>query len=327
MVQRKGDVLNDFLGNATGSLDSIAADVRLVREELGKCVVGMHGEIDLLLAALLARRHVLLEGVPGLGKTLLVKSLAIALGCSFKRIQFTPDMLPADILGGHVYSPRTGEFSLRRGPVFTNILLADEINRAPAKTQSALLEVMQERQVTLEGETIALAPPFIVFATQNPLEHEGVYPLPQAQLDRFAMRVIVQHPSREHEIEILRMHKGSTVPPAAVLDGSRVLAVQETVERVTASDSIMSLIVEIVGATRRHELLALPGSPRMSLDLLHLGRARALLLGRDHVLPDDLKALFPQVANHRLALKPQAQLQGKAVEAVIDEVLRSSPLA
>jgi MoxR-like ATPase len=305
----------------------VANLLRDVRAEVAGCVIGLKRELDLLLAAMLARRHVLLEGVPGLGKTLLAKSLAASLGCEFKRIQFTPDMLPADILGGHVYSPRTGEFSLRRGPIFTNILLADEINRAPAKTQSALLEVMQERQVTLEGETIALSPPFLVLATQNPLEHEGVYPLPQAQLDRFAMRVILRHPPRDEELDILRLHRASVQRARPVLDVQRVLAAQSAVEQVTVSDDVLAIIVDLVGATRRHELIALPGSPRMCLDLLHLGRARALLEGRTHVLPDDLKALFFETANHRLALKSQALLQGKTVESVIHEVVQSTQLA
>jgi len=282
--------------------------------------------VDLLLCAVLAGRHVLLEGVPGIGKTLLVKTVARAMGCTFRRIQFTPDLLPGDILGGYVYDQRDGSFTLRRGPVFTHVVLADEINRAPAKSQSALLEVMQERQVTIEGETMSLDPPFLVFATQNPVEHEGVYPLPQAQLDRFALRLLLGYPGPEDERRILDLERGEGGEPAAVTDVAGVLRGQRALGEVRVSDEILDLLVSLAQAVRGHDGVLLGASPRLGLDLLHLTRAHALLQGRRYVIPDDVKALYFAAANHRVQLSPRAAIGGLTVGRVIDAALDATRL-
>ncbi len=297
-----------------------------VREQVEKRIFGLESVLDLTLAAVVAGRHVLLEGVPGLGKTLLLKSLSIALGCDFKRIQFTPDLLPADILGGYVYDSRDASFSLRKGPIFANVILADEINRAPAKTQSALLEVMQERQVTIEGETFKAPEPFLVFATQNPVEHEGVYPLPQAQLDRFGMRILLSHPKPEVEKRILAAYRKPLPETSPVAKPAEILAMQARAAEVRVSDEMLDLIVALANQTRTHEGVSLGASPRVGVDLVFLSRARALLDGRGHVLPDDIKALFLHVANHRLVLTPQAQIRGVHPGQVIDEALRATRL-
>lgn len=296
------------------------------KREISRRIIGMDREIELLLCAVLAGRHVLVEGVPGLGKTMLVKSLAATLGCTFKRIQFTPDLLPADILGGHVYNPKDGTFTLRLGPIFANVILGDEINRAPAKTQSAFLEVMQEHQVTIEGETVPVPQPFFVFATQNPLEHEGVYPLPQAQLDRFAIRLLVKYPSAADEQKILSAHRQELAEPQPVLDSGRIMQFQESVKHVTVSNEILTLMVSLSNFTRTRPGVTLGASPRVGLDLLHLSRARAALHDRAYVIPDDIKALFLDVANHRIALSPQAEIGGLTPEKVIDEALRHTRL-
>jgi len=304
----------------------VRARITQVKERIGAAVVGMDREIELLLCAVLAERHVLVEGVPGLGKTHLVKTLARVLGCDFRRIQFTPDLLPADILGGHVYRAHDGTFTLRKGPIFTNVVLADEINRAPAKTQSALLEVMQERQATIEGETLKLPRPFFVFATQNPLEHEGVYPLPQAQLDRFAMRLLVSHPSAEAEHRILAAHRKDLTEPAPVLDAATIAGLQGALESVVASDEVLQLIVRLGEATRKHEGVALGASPRVGIDLMRLARARAVLHQRGHITPDDVKALYLDVVNHRISLMPRAEFGGLTVAEVVRDAMRSTQL-
>jgi MoxR-like ATPase len=246
------------------------------------------------------------------------------MGCGFRRIQFTPDLLPADILGGYVYDGRDGSFSLRKGPIFANVILADEINRAPAKTQSALLEVMQERQVTIEGETHEVPRPFLVFATQNPLEHEGVYPLPQAQLDRFGMRILLDHPEPRAEERILAACREPDPETTAVWEPADVTALERAAAGVTVSDRIVTLLVKLANITRAHEGVALGASPRVGVDLVHLSRARALLAGRGHVLPDDVKALFSPAVNHRLLLTPQAEIGGNTVHDVIRETIETT---
>jgi MoxR-like ATPase len=255
-----------------------------------------------------------------------MKTLSAAMGCEFRRIQFTPDLLPADILGGYVYDSRDGSFSLRKGPIFANVILADEINRAPAKTQSALLEVMQERQVTIEGETHEVPKPFIVFATQNPLEHEGVYPLPQAQLDRFGMRILLDYPGAMTEQRILGAYREPIPETKAVWDPETVLTLAAEAERVTVSDRILEHLVDLAQRTRDHEGVALGASPRVGVDVLHMARARALLDGRDHVLPDDVKALFPHAVNHRLLLTPQAEIGGLTPSEVIRNAIDETRL-
>ena len=299
---------------------------RRVREELARHVVGLADEIDLLLCAVLAGRHVLVEGVPGIGKTLLVRSLAEALGCSFRRIQFLPDLMPADILGGYVYDGRDGSFSLRRGPIFAHVVLADEVNRAPARTQAALLEVMQERQVTIEGEAFPLEQPFFVLATQNPAEHEGVYPLPQAQLDRFGLRLLLGYPDRQTEQRILAAHRDGLAEARPAVDRDALLACQHSLSATVVSDAILTLLVDLADRIRRTEGVVLGASPRLGIDVLQMARARALLQGRAHVLPDDIKALYRHAANHRVQLSPHAEVRGLTAGQVIDDALQSTEL-
>ncbi len=305
----------------------LAGDVaQRLTSRISERVIGMQTEIELLVCAILADRHVLVEGVPGVGKTHLVSTLAMALGCTFNRIQFTPDLLPADILGGNMFDQRDSIFRLHRGPIFANVILADEINRAPAKTQSALLEVMQERQVTIDGDTLKLELPFFVFATQNPIEHEGVYPLPQAQLDRFAMRLVPGYPDEAVEQQLLAAHRSvlPTVEPAVTLDD--LIGAQQAVQHITISDEILALIVRLCGSTRTSKHVILGASPRMGLDLLHLSRAHALQHGRAHVLPDDIKSLIHHVANHRILLTPQAEIAGVTPEQILNETIQSTIL-
>jgi len=300
-----------------------------VLAEVGKVIVGKRNVLEKLLVALLARGHVLIEDYPGLAKTLMAKALAQALGLEFKRVQFTPDLLPADITGSYVFNQRTGSFELRRGPVFTNILLADEINRAPPKTQSALLEAMQERQVTLDGVTYKLEEPFFVIATQNPIEFEGVYPLPEAQLDRFAMRLRVGYPSEEEEVEILRRRiaRGSDeVRVEVVASRDDVLSMQRAVEKVHVDEDVLRYIVAVARATRRHPRVEVGVSPRGAETLMKLSRALAALRGRDYVIPDDVKELAADALAHRLVLRAEQWVRGVEPESVIADVLSSIPV-
>jgi MoxR-like ATPase len=300
-----------------------------VLAEVGKVVVGKRGVVEKLLVALLARGHVLIEDYPGLAKTLMAKTLAQALGLEFKRVQFTPDLLPADITGSYVFNQRTGSFELRRGPVFTNILLADEINRAPPKTQSALLEAMQERQVTLDGVTYKLEEPFFVIATQNPIEFEGVYPLPEAQLDRFAMRLRVGYPSEEEEVEILRRRiaRASDEIRIEVAAGrDDVLSMQRAVEKVHVDEGVLRYIVAVVRATRQHPRVEVGVSPRGAETLMKLSRALAALRGRDYVIPDDVKELAADALAHRLVLKAEQWVRGVEPESVIADAVSAVPV-
>jgi MoxR-like ATPase len=297
---------------------------RLLRE-VGRVVIGREREVRLLLTCFLARGHVLLEGVPGTSKTLLAKAFARALGLSFKRVQFTPDMLPLDIIGGFIFNVKTREFEFRRGPVFTNILLADEINRAPPKVQSALLEAMQELQVTVEGYTERLPSPFLVIATQNPVEFEGVYPLPEGELDRFMMKVVVEYPEPRVESEILRRNLeelnleevGRVVPPEGLQELFRI------VDSVHVSDDILDYLARLARETRMDSRLSLGVSPRGVVHLALAARANAALEGRGYVTPDDVKAVAPYVLTHRIRLDRAAQLKGLAPSplTVINEVL------
>lgn len=300
-----------------------------VLDEVGKVIVGKRSVVEKLLIALLARGHVLIEDYPGLAKTLMAKTLAQTLGLQFKRVQFTPDLLPADITGTYIFNQRSGEFELRRGPLFTNILLADEINRAPPKTQSALLEAMQERQVTLDGTTYRLEEPFLVIATQNPIEFEGVYPLPEAQMDRFAMRVKVGYPGEAEEVEILkrRISRGSDEAKVEVVAGrNEVLEMQRAVEKVHVDDDVLKYIVSIARATRQHPRVEVGVSPRGAEALMKLARARAALMGRDYVIPDDVKGLAVDALAHRLVLKAEQWVKGVSPESVVEDVLASVPV-
>ncbi len=290
-----------------------------LRGELSKVVVGKEDVIEKIFICLLSNGHVLLEGVPGIAKTHIAKNFSAALGCKFKRIQFTPDLLPMDIIGSNVYLQRSGEFVFREGPIFANVVLADEVNRSPPKTQSALLECMQERQVTVEGRTYPLPSPFIVLATQNPIELEGTYPLPEAQVDRFLMKVLVDYPSKEEELKILEMKEGEKTVKA-VTSAREIVRLSREVERVYVDPSIRGYITEIVVRTRKSPDLLLGASPRASIALQLTAKVHAALRGRDFVIPDDVKAMLVPVLNHRLILKPEAELEGKTVLDVIRSI-------
>ena len=308
--------------------DDLAARVSAVRDEVSKAFIGQADVLDQILVALLAGGHVLVEGVPGLGKTLLVRALARALGCDFARVQFTPDLMPSDVSGHAVYDPKTEGFVVRRGPVFTNLLLADEINRAPAKTQSALLEVMQERQVTIEGSSFALAPPFMALATQNPVEQEGTYPLPEAQLDRFLLKVLIDYPSQADEARmVIAVSQGRTAADfdlsqvAQVLSADDIVAMQLGTAQVTLDDAVVQYAVRIAAATRRWPGIALGAGPRGSLALVRAARAQAVLMGRDFVTPDDIRDIAKPALRHRIALAPELQIEGQDPDQVLHALL------
>ena len=279
------------------------------------------------MIALLARGHVLIEGVPGIAKTTLVKTFAQTLDCSYRRIQFTPDLLPSDITGTYIFNRRNDEFVLREGPIFANIVLGDEINRAPAKTQSALLEAMQEEQVTVEGTTRALERPFLVLATQNPIEQEGVYLLPEAQLDRFLIKLDMGYPTLEDELVIMVTHARETEPVEPVLSPAEVLRWSQLVEEVTVRRELVEYIVNLSRYTRAAAQVSLGASPRASIALMRGAKARAVLRGRDFVLPDDIKALAPLVLTHRILLHPESELSGVSSRQVVQMALDSVPYA
>jgi len=306
---------------------------RLVVDEIEKVIVGKRQAVELVVIGLLSNGHVLVEDIPGVGKTTLAKSLAAALGAKYRRVQFTPDLLPADITGTSIFNQQTAQFSFREGPVFTNVLLADEINRATPKTQSSLLECMEEFQVTVEGVAREMERPFFVIATENPIEYRGTYPLPEAQLDRFLMRIKIGYPTAAEELIVLERHaKGHplrVVQPVATRE--EVLQMQEQVREVHLDPSLKSYLVELVTATRQHARLSLGASPRASLGLMRTAQARAALQGRDFVLPDDIKTLAPAVLCHRLVLKPSAVAgagPGRMLEAsdVVTELLTQVPV-
>ena len=297
-------------------------------DEVERAVVGKRDALELILLAVLSDGHVLLEDYPGVAKTLIARSFAQATSLHFARIQFTPDLMPSDVTGSSIFDQRRGEFTFLPGPIFTNLLLADEINRAPPKTQAALLEAMQERQVTTEGETRLLPPPFSVLATQNPIEYEGTYPLPEAQLDRFLIRTGVGYPSREHEIELLarRLERGEDeVELTPVVDAPTLVEMQRALEHVHVADSIEGYIVDLVAATRASRRLTVGASPRGSLALLKLSRAKAALAGRDFVVPEDVKAVAVPALAHRLTLRPELWVQRVRGEDVVEEALAAVP--
>jgi MoxR-like ATPase len=298
-----------------------AARERLLelKRQVARVYIGDASAVDLLTVALLSRGHVLLEGVPGIAKTTLVKSFAVALGSSIRRVQFTPDLLPADITGTYVLSPRDGTFTLRAGPIFANVLLADEINRAPAKTQSALLEAMQERQVTIEGDRFELPDPFFVLATQNPVDLEGTYPLPEAQIDRFLVRVPMGYPTARDEVAMLRTHGIAPPPVGVVLNPTDVLQLQSIAARIHVEDDLFEYAVALTGFTRSHPRVVLGASPRATLGLLRASKSLAVLAGRPFVTPDDLRFLAGPVLAHRLILVPELEGDPKARAAIIEE--------
>jgi MoxR-like ATPase len=299
-----------------------------LRAEIGKAVVGQHGPVAELLAALLAGGHVLLEGVPGVAKTLLAKALARALDLRFGRVQFTPDLMPSDVLGTSVYRPETGTFELRRGPIFTDVLLADEVNRTPPKTQAALLEAMEERQVTLEGAPQPLGAEFFVVATQNPVEYEGTYPLPEAQQDRFLMKVRLDYPAADEEREILRRaaagfdgHDLDAAGVRPILDRAGLVALRARARSIAASEPVLDYVARIVRASRDLPRARLGASPRAGVALLASARARAALRGADWLGPDDVKAMAAPVLRHRLILRPEAELEGATPDDLVAELL------
>jgi len=291
-----------------------------LRDQIGRTIVGQAETVDMLLVALFARGHILLEGPPGTAKTLLARCFAASLSMQFKRIQFTPDLMPSDVMGANIFNFKTNEFTLTRGPVFTDFLLADEINRTPPKTQSALLEAMQERAVTLDGKTIPLPGGFMVVATQNPIEQEGTYPLPEAQLDRFLMKVIVSWPSRDEERRIVRTHGApseAAVAITAVADLEALEVARRAVDVLEMSDAVVDYTVDLIRATREHPALHHGASPRAAANLAHASRALAAIRGRAFVIPDDVKDLFIPTMRHRVVLAPEAEIEGQAVERVL----------
>ena len=316
------------LCNMFGGNDLDFNQCKIIMENISQVIVGKEHSIELLMTALLADGHVLLEDVPGLGKTLIAKTLAKSIGGSFKRVQFTPDLLPSDITGFNVYNQQTCQFTFQSGPVISNILLADEINRAIPRTQSSLLESMEERQVTVDGQTFPLPKPFFVLATQNPIELEGTFPLPEAQLDRFLIRMGLGYPDKQEEISILErfQDKNPLETLEAVTNPARLSDLQEARKGIHVSAPVRDYITEIVRATRNHEALRFGASPRASLGLMRAGQAMAALRGREYVLPDDIKTLAIHVLSHRLILKEEERLRGETPEHFLEEILKQIPV-
>jgi MoxR-like ATPase len=309
-------------------MEDIQKFVSPLIENVEHVIVGKRQAIEFIIVALLCEGHVLIEDVPGSGKTMLARSIATSLGISFKRIQCTPDLLPNDVTGVSIFNQKTGEFEFKPGPIFVNILLADEINRATPRTQSALLEAMQEQQVSVDGVTRDLPRPFLVLATQNPIEYEGTFPLPEAQLDRFMMRLSLGYPSRMDERQILinlrREHPITKI--GKVVDGHELSALQKRVWDVNVDDTLQDYIVALAEATRSHPDLALGVSPRGTLTLLKASQALAAIRGRDYVIPDDIKTLVPLTLSHRLILKPEAELRGSTARTILSDILEKTPL-
>jgi MoxR-like ATPase len=312
----------------TVDVQSLYKTIQVIKENLGKVIIGKDRSIDLVIIGLLCQGHLLIDDVPGVGKTVLARSLAKSIDCKFRRVQFTPDMLPSDLTGVSIYNQKNNEFEFKEGPLFAQIVLADEINRATPKTQSALLEVMEERQITVDGITYVLQSPFMVLATQNPIEYEGTFPLPEAQLDRFLMRFKMGYPSMSTEVNILSMqqlsHPIEELKP--VLDLDTIRSAQEQIKEVHVSDAVKRYIVEIARATRDHEDVYLGASPRGSLGLLRTAQARAVLLQREYVIPDDVKDLANPVLAHRIVIQPSARIQEIKPETIIEEILRTVPV-
>ena len=313
---------------STEDVGEVAASARRILDAVRSVIVGKDDVIELALVALLCEGHLLLEDVPGIGKTMLAKSLARALGCEFQRIQFTPDLLPSDVTGVSIFNQKSGEFEFRPGPILSQIVLADEINRATPRTQSALLEAMEERQITVDGHTMPLKRPFLVLATQNPVELEGTFTLPEAQLDRFLLRLHIGYPEESDEHEILARFKEESPLDslAPVIETDELIAMEQSVRHVFLEQDVEDYLVQVVRATREHSAVELGASPRATLALYRCSQALAALRGRSYVIPDDVKALAPSVLAHRLILDPQTALRGRSSNAVVQEIVDSIPV-
>jgi len=321
--------MEENLATETVTISRISEQSKRILDEVEKAVVGKRTFLEKLFCAILADGHVLIEDLPGLAKTLAARSISVVLGLTFKRIQFTPDLLPADITGGYIFNRQQGTFELVKGPIFANLVLGDEINRAPAKTQAAMLEAMQERQVTLEGETFSLPQPFIVLATQNPIEYEGTFPLPEAQLDRFMVRLSVGYPGAEEELEMLRRRwerREDEVKLECVTDINELNVMRKAVETVYIEPDVARYIVSLVQASRTATHVSVGASPRASLALLKLSRARAAMEGRDYVVPDDVKLIAREVFMHRILLKPDLWATGSTLGEVVEAIIRKVPV-
>ena len=312
------------------NLDQLKAVPTRARQEIARVIIGQSEVVDRALITVFTGQHALIEGVPGVAKTLLVRTLARVLGCDFSRIQFTPDLMPADITGTNIFNLQRNEFTLVRGPVFTSFLLADEINRAPAKTQSALLQAMQERQVSIDRETHVLPPNFTVFATQNPVEYEGTYSLPEAQKDRFMLKITMTAPERDEELLLARRMLGQSSPEATLASGAvqpvitaeALTALRSELDGITVREELLGYLVDIIRASRRHESVLVGAGPRATQSLLLAARANAAMAGRDFVTPDDLKQMTPPVLEHRLILRPEYEIEGVTVAEVIQKILQ-----
>ncbi|NDK31355.1 AAA family ATPase [Nesterenkonia haasae] len=333
MTDHPPDQLNHQTERPETSADELRARLTRVRQEVAKAVVGQDAAVTSVIIALLVRGHVLLEGVPGVAKTLLVRTISASLGLRTARVQFTPDLMPGDVTGSLVYDSKTGDFSFREGPVFTNLLLADEINRTPPKTQASLLEAMEERQVSVDGAGRALPDPFLVAATQNPVEYEGTYPLPEAQLDRFLLKVNLGLPEREQEVEVINRHAAGFDPSNLTAAGVRpvaqledVLAARKSVSTVQIAPDVVGYIVDIARATRAAPSFQLGVSPRGATALMNSSKAWAWLSGRDYVTPDDIKALALPALRHRVALTPEASMDGAGADDVLQGILTTTPV-
>ena len=314
------------LFNSTLNLGFVNQKVAATRKEIGNFVVGQHDMVDLLLIAIFSNGHVLLEGVPGVAKTLTAKVLSKTLAVDFSRIQFTPDLMPSDVIGTSVYNMNGGSFSFQKGPVFSNIVFIDEINRAPAKTQAALFEVMEERQISYDSKVYKMEFPFLVLATQNPVEQEGTYNLPEAQLDRFLFKIKIDYPSLNDEHAILQRYRDNIKAPdlskiLSVFSASDLQEIQNLVEKIRIEDQILKYIAQITNATRNHAKLYLGGSPRASLSMLKAAKSFAAIRGRDFVIPDDVQFVAPHVLNHRLIMTPEAEMEGLSIEDLIKEIV------
>lgn len=311
-------------------LSELQEAVANIRAEIGKIIIGQQNTIDLLLTAIFADGHVLLEGVPGVAKTLTAKLLAKTISTDFSRIQFTPDMMPSDVLGTAIYNPKTSDFDFKQGPIFSNIILIDEINRSPAKTQAALFEVMEERQITNSGITYPMSFPFLVIATQNPIEQEGTYRLPEAQLDRFLFKIVIKYPSYQEEVEILQgNHSRSSIEAnkpvdliSPILSPLQLSTLREIVRKVIVDIKVLEYIAKIIHETRHSKFLYLGASPRASVALLNASKALAAIRGRDFVRPEDIQELAPSVLRHRIILTPEKEMEGSSTEDVIQQILQ-----